>query len=226
MLTPVKQFYVIAALLVAMVAIDVTALSLGASAAGTDEPVVGGFDGQVMLESLADDPFVPSFRLIRELRFRQAGGQIWLTPSDTILNGRSMPTLFVQLFGHPFESDFPKTAISYEYAVKSKDRTWREAQRMFYDAAVAEGVASSEAKVMYTVLSASGSRWAMHGPNSCFSRCHVDEDELEWRPRVDDEKLVALLGWVRTENPSLDAVDLRVSEAIIEKGPHIFGNLR
>ncbi|UCH49253.1 MAG: DUF1353 domain-containing protein [Betaproteobacteria bacterium] len=211
--------------MMSIVGIGVLALSLGTSAADTAEPAVGRFDGQAELERLDDDPFVPSFRLIGELRFQQVGGPVWVTPSNTILDGRAMPTLFVQLFGHPFEGQFLKTAISYEYAAQKKDRTHQEAQRMFYDAAVTERVAPGEAKVMYTVLSASGSRWAMRGPNSCFRRCHTDAKELEWRPRVDHEKLVALLEWVRRENPTLDAVDQRASEAILEEGPHIFGNL-
>jgi len=97
---------------------------------------------------------------------------------------------------------------------------------MFYEAAVTEGVAPGEAKVMYTVLSASGTRWALHGPNSCFSRCHVSEEQLEWRPRVDHDKLVSLLSWVRAEDPSLDEIDQRANQTIIEKGPHIFGTLR
>jgi hypothetical protein len=211
--------------MMSIVGIGVLALSLVTSAADTVEPLVGRFDGQADLERLDDDPFVPNFRLIGELRFQQADGQVWVTPSDTILDGRSVPTLFVQLFGHPLESDFPRTAITYEYAVKKKDRTFQAVQRMFYDAAITERVAPGEAKIMYTVLSASGSRWAMRGPNSCFSRCHTDAEELEWRPRVDHEKLVALLEWVRSENPTLDAVDQRASEAILEEGPHIFGNL-
>ena len=214
-----------AVLLVSFAFVVLVVPSLGPSAADTAEPFIGRFDGQTELERLDDDPFVPSFRLIGELRFKQPGGLIWVTPSNTILDGRAMPTLFAQLFGHPFEGEFPKTAISYEYAVKKKDRTHQEAQRMFYDAAVTEKVAPEKAKIMYTVLSASGSRWAMRGPNSCFRRCHTDAKELEWRPRVDHEKLMALLEWVRTENPTLDAVDQRASEAIIEKGPHIFGNL-
>ncbi len=209
-----------------IVAIALTAWPLRAGAADPVGPIVGKFDGQAVLERLDDDPFVPRFRLIGELQFRQAGGQMWVTPAKTILDGRSVPTVFVQLFGNPLEGIFSKTAVSYDYAVKRKNSSWEQAQRMFYEAAVTEGVAPGEAKVMYTVLSASGTRWALHGPNSCFSRCHVSEEQLEWRPRVDHDKLVSLLSWVRAEDPSLDEIDQRANQTIIEKGPHIFGTLR
>lgn len=215
------------------IALAATALSLlavvlarQALSAGSEETAGAGFEGRAVTERLDDDPFVPRFRLSGQLLFRQAGGKTWVTPSNTILDGRSVPTLFVQLIGHPFESGFPKTAITYDHAVKSKHRSWEDTKRMFYEAAVSEGVDPVEAKVMYMLLRASGSRWALHGPNSCFSRCHVGEKELEWRPRVDDERLVALLHWIREEDPALDELDRRADEAVIEKGPHIFGVIR
>ena len=220
-----NRLFQTAALFVSIVAIAAVAWTLRARAANPGESVVGSFDGQGVLERLEDDPFIPRFRLIGELRFQQSGGQVWVTPASTILDGRSVPTVFVQLFGHPLESGFSRAAVSYDYAVKKKDSAWEQTQRMFYEAAVTEGIAPDDAKAMYTVLSASGTRWALHGPNSCFSRCHVSETELEWRPRVDHDKLVSLLSWVRSENPSLDEIDHRAAQTIIEKGPHIFGNL-
>jgi len=201
-------------------------LSADANSAGTGEITTGRFEGSADLDRLDDDPFIARYRLIGELRFEQTGGDVWVTPTNTILDSQSMPPMFMQLIGDPFEREFRKTAVTYDYAVKSKYHPWKKAQRMFYEGGLTEGVEPVEAKVMYMVLSASGSRWAPHGPNSCFSRCHTGDKELEWRPRVNDEKLTSLLKWVQSENPSLDAIDQRASDAIIEKGPHIFGSVR
>ncbi len=214
------------ALIAGIVPVALVMVSAGADGAGADAKGKGKFEGHAKLERLDDDPFVARFRLISELRFDQAGGDIWVTPSNCILDGRSVPPMFVHLFGHPFEREFRKTAITYDYAVISKYHPWKKAQRMFYEGMLTEGVEPVEAKVVYMLLSASGSRWASHGPDSCFSRCHTGNKELEWRPRVNDEKLVSLLDWVRKENPSLEAIDQRASDAIIEKGPHIFGAVR
>jgi len=209
-----------------VISIVLATLTVETSFAGTDELVAGAFDGTAIIERLDGGPFSPQWRLTEELLFRRASGEVWVTPSGAMLDGRSVLKLFVQLIGQPFESAFRKTAISYDYAVKSKYHPWRDAQRMFYEGAVAEGVVPIDAKVMYLLLSASGTRWALHGPNSCFNRCHNGNKELEWRPRVDDEKLVSLVSWVREDAPSLDAIDQRASEVIIEKGPHIFGAVR
>jgi len=56
-----------------------------------------------------------------------------------------------------------------------------------------------------------------------YGRCHAADSDLEWRPRVDDEKVIALVTWVRQEAPSLEAIERRVGEVIIEAGPHVFG---
>ena len=181
------------------------------------------FEGRVVLEPVGDDPFVPEFRLGEQLVFRQGDGTEWISPSGAILDGRSVPSLFVKVIGHPFESTFRKSAVSYDYAVKSKQQPWETAQRMFFDALLVEGVPESDAKVMYLLLSGSGTRWALPGPNSCFSRCHTDSKELEWRPRVDDEKLLALIAWTQADNPELDQIDQRARATILEPGPHIFG---
>jgi len=196
------------------------------NSARVDALTGGKFIGSGQIEQLKDDPFVTHFRLIDELRFEQADGEVWVTPSNAILDGRSVPLLFNKLIGNPFNLDFRKTAITYDFAVKSKFHPWKRAQRMFYDGAVTEGVDPVKAKVMYTLLSASGSRWAQHSPDGCFNRCHNRFKELEWRPTVNEQQLISLLDWVRKENPSLDEIDQKASTAIIDNGPHIKGSMR
>jgi hypothetical protein len=173
-----------------------------------------------------DDPFFFTIRLKEELLFRQTGGETWVVPANAIVDGRSMPKLFFSLIGHPFTSGFLKTAIIYDYAVKAKVRRWTDAQRMFVEGVVVEGVPTIEAKAMYMLLHATGSRWAVRWMSGCYGRCHAADSELEWRPRVDDEQVIALVRWVRQEDPSLEAIERRVGEAIIEAGPHIFGSAR
>ena len=71
-----KQLLGTASLLIVTAAVVSAVVSIVANAADTDEPVAGSFDGEVVLERLDDDPFVPSFRLIGELRFRQSRKRI------------------------------------------------------------------------------------------------------------------------------------------------------
>ena len=215
-----------AVMITAVLITATTALPDEVSSASADTPVGNRFVGSGQIEQVKDDPFVAHFRLLDELRYEESDGQVWVTPSNAILDGRSVPLLFNKLIGNPFELDFPKTAITYDYAVKSKFHSWKSAQRMFYDGALTEGVDPVKAKIMYTLLSASGSRWAQHTADGCFSRCHNRFRELEWRPTVNEQQLVSLLDWVRQENPSLDQIDRKANVVIIDQGPHIKGSMR
>ena len=102
-------------------------------AAGSGQVTHGSFEGIVIVEWLDADPYLLKLRLTEELLFRQPVGKIRVVPANAVVDGRSMPALFVNLVGHPFESSFRKTAVVYDYAAESKDQTWEDAQRMFYD---------------------------------------------------------------------------------------------
>lgn len=182
-----------------------------------------GFSGRIVVEWVDDNQFVAAMRLVETFSFTQVSGKTWLVPAGSIVDGRSMSPLFVRLFGHPFDGGYRKSAVVYDYATKVMSEPWQDAQQMFFDGSVAEGILPIEAKVMYLLLSATGPRWVVRGKSSCFDHCHTADGELTWRPRVDDDPVVALVSWVRDENPSLEQIDSRVGEVILHPGPHIFG---
>lgn len=195
---------------------DAMAAEVSADAGGT-------FEGNVVVEWL-DDPYVLKLRLVEDFTFRESAG-IWVVPAGTIVDGRSLPTLFVSLVGRPFESNFRKAALVYDYAAKSKQRSWDESQQMFYDALLAEGVIPIEAKVMYMLLNATGPRWVIKGSTDCYGRCHSRDADLQWSPRVHDDDVVALINWVRSEDPSLDEIRTQVQTIIIDASPHMIGRI-
>lgn len=193
-------------------------------AAESDQMNRGSFQSTVVVEWL-DDPYVLKQRLVRDLTYRQAGGKVWVVPANAIIDGQSLPTLFVSVMGFPFDSPFRKTALVYDYAAKSKQDTWDDAQHMFYEAAVTEGVVPVEAKVIYMLLNATGLRWAVRGNRDCYGRCHPRDADLEWSPRVHEDEVLALIGWVRSEDPSLDLIERRVGELILDDSPHMIGRI-
>ena len=193
-------------------------------AAESGQVTSGSFEGNVIVEWL-DDPYVLKMRLTRDFAFRQADGKTWLVPADAIVDGRSMPRLFVSLTGRPFNSAFRKTTLVYDYAAKAKRRSWDEAQAMFYEGALSEGIVPVEAKVIYMLLSATGLRWAVRGDRDCYGRCHSVDANLEWSPKVREEEVVALVSWVRSEDPPLDEIERRVGKVILDDSPHMIGRI-
>ncbi len=180
----------------------------------------GNFEGKVVVEWM-DDPFVSSMRLVEDFGFREAKGKVWTVPRGQVLDGKGMPPLFRDLIGQPFEGGFRKASVIYDFAAHKMTEPWEDAQRMFFEASVAEGVFPADAKAMYLVLAAQGSRWEVPG-SRCFGSCHATSQPLEWRPVIDERKVGELLAWVRVADPKLEEIDMRAQSAIRVLGPHIF----
>lgn len=182
----------------------------------------GHFDGRLILEWVDDDPFIAQMKLVEPFSFQQASGEIWLVPAGSLVDGRSLPPLFVHMMGHPFDGAFRKTAVIYDHAARDMKRPWQQAQRMFFESSVAEGIMPIEAKVMYALLNATGSRWEVRESGSCFVNCHSAAADLKWRPLFVDEQVKMLPGWVRNNDPSLEQIEARVTQIILHPGPHVF----
>jgi len=201
-------------------AVAAAALSAGVLAGESVYADDGSFGGRVVVEWL-DDPFVPTMRLVEPFEFRQSKGKAWKVPEGYVIKGRGMPPLFRDLIGQPFNGGFRKSAIVYDHATQAMKDPWEEAQRMFMEASMVEGVSQSEAKAMYMLLRAQGSRWET--PDSrCYGSCHGKTEPLLWRPVVDEEVVADLLGWVRRNDPSLVTIEQRAETAVLDRGPHVF----
>ncbi len=203
--------------------LSVLALACGAAVAAQE----AHFDGRIVVEWVDENQFVASMRLVENFSFTEAGGKTWLVPAGSVVDGRSLAPLFVRLSGHPFEGGFRQTAVIYDHAAKQQAQPWQDAQRMFFEGSVTEGILPIEAKVNYLLINATGPRWVVRGESTCFNQCHHTGDtELVWRPLIDDEPVVGLIGWVRAEDPSTKEIERRVDEVILHPGPHIFGYVR
>ncbi len=184
------------------------------------------FNGRIVVEWINDNQFVVTMRLAEPFSFTQGNGKTWQVPTGSIVDGRSISPLFVRMAGHPFQGSFRKTAVVYDHAAKEMSQPWRDAQYMFFEASITEGVLPIEAKVIYLLLNATAPRWVVRGKSSCFDHCHAGDDELAWRPLVEDDPVVSLVSWVREKEPSLEQIEQRVSDVLLHPGPHIFGHVR
>ena len=193
----------------------------GATMTGANGAGQGGFEGRVVVEWL-DDAFVPSMRTVEDFGFRQAKGKLWTVARGQVFDGKGLPPLLSDLAGPPYEGRFRKSSMVYESATQTRTEKWDEAQRMFFEAAVAEGVTPRDAKVMYLLLALQGSRWEVVGSSRCFGSCHGVSGPLEWRPVIDEARTGELVNWVRAADPKLEEIDLRAQSAIRAYGPHIF----
>ncbi len=192
----------------------------GVSVTGAHGAEQGEFEGRVVVEWL-DEAFVPSLRAVEDFGFRQAKGKFWKVSRGEAFDGKGWPPLLSDLVGSPYEGSFRNSALVYESATQRRTEKWDEAQRMFFEASVVEGVALQDAKVMYLLLAIQGSRWEVPG-SRCFGSCHGVSGPLEWRPVINEARTGELVNWGRGADPDLAEIDRRAQSAIQAKGPHIF----
>ena len=192
----------------------------GSPVGGTHGAEQGEFEGRVAVDTV-DEGFVPSIRALEDFGFRQSTGKFWKVARGEVFDGKGMPPLLCDLAGPPYAGSFRKSSMVYESATQRRTEKWDEAQRMFFEAALVEGVAPHDAKVMYLLLAIQGSRWEVPG-SRCFGSCHGVSGPLEWRPVINEARTAELMSWVRAADPKLEEIDRRAQSAIRAYGPHIF----
>jgi len=184
----------------------------------------GRFVGKVVVEWL-DDPFVPKMQLREDFGFEDAAGKLWLARQGQVLDGAALPPMFRTIIGMPFDGDYRRSSVVYDYYCHAMTEPWRAVHRMFYHAAVTEGVDEAHAKLMYAAVYAAGMRWETPG-SSCFKSCHAAAPALAWKPAVDEKDVAPVIEWVRQANPALEEIDARLDTALKRPGPHVFAQTR
>ncbi|WP_439669205.1 DUF1353 domain-containing protein [Cupriavidus necator] len=102
-------------------------------------------------------------RLKRPFGYVQESGRNWPVPTETVVDGASIPKVFWSLIGGPFEGRYRDASIVHDYYCDARTRSWQDTHRVFYEAMLCSGVATPQAKVMYYAVYRFGPRWTF-GP--------------------------------------------------------------
>lgn len=191
--------------------------------AGAGEPP--GFTGRVALEVVDGIELDHKLRLLEDFSYRDETGRVWTAPRGGILDGTSVPREFRAQSGLPFEGDYRKASVLYDYHAHARLGAWREVDRLLHSASVHEGIAPPQANLLYAVVYAAAWRWEPR-ESSCYKSCHAAASMLAWRPDVTPAELQPVLDWLREANPTLGEIDRRVDAAIKRPGPHLFVQVR
>jgi hypothetical protein len=199
-------------------------LTVAAGPAGSagDAPA---FRGRVVLE-IPDEPEASGrLRVAEEFSFVDSLGKTWTAPRGALAQGNLLPRP-MQHLGIPLpEGPVRRAAVIRDVAVEARTEPWRKVARMYFDANLAEMVSEPEAKVLYAAWYAGGTRWEPRG-SSCFRSCHIAATALAWQVDASSAPVAEILDWIWRDNPSLDAIDQRLDDAITRPGPHLFAQPR
>src|SRR5450432_9135 len=93
-----------------------------------------------------------SMTLLRELRYTDPKGIVWVAPAGSVVDGASIPRSLWSFMGGPFEGKYRNASVLHDVSYDEKQRLPQDCDRMFYDAMRCSGVGAVEAKTMYYSL--------------------------------------------------------------------------
>ena len=143
-----------------------------------------------------------TMRLLQPLTYVDPAGRAWTAPSQTVIDGASIPQAFWSIIGGPFEGLYRNASVIHDAACQQRDQPWEDVHLMFYHACRCDGVSEKKAKIMYMAVYHFGPRWPPKGAlpdrRPVFAlRTEIDEnDARKWAEYV--EKNNPSLGEIRT----------------------------
>jgi len=99
---------------------------------------------------------------------------VWKAGKGDVTDGASIPPLFKEIIGGPFESDYLPAAVIHDHYTKRvhRVRTWRDTARVFYQAMLVNGVNVIKAKTMYFAVYTFGPHWGVLAKGvPCGEKC-------------------------------------------------------
>jgi len=151
----------------------------GGNGNGPEAAVPGHFDGEVVATWLSDHR---RMRLEEDFAFVDASGKRWEAPEGSVVDGASIPRPLWALVGGPFLGGYRKASVVHDVACQERNESWEDVHRMFYEACIAGGTRTPEAKVMYWAVYHFGPRWPREfvEDNAVATSASAGADRSKW----------------------------------------------
>ena len=146
-----------------------------------------------------------SMTLLRELRYTDPQGVVWVAPAGSQVDGASIPRSLWSIMGGPFEGRYRNASVLHDVAYDQHNKPWPVCDRMFYNAMRCSGVSAVNAGTMYYALRKFGHHWK--APKA--EPVKVGEEIVARAEPVNQGDINATRDWIRNSDPSLQQIDQR-----------------
>jgi hypothetical protein len=148
-----------------------------------------------------------SMTLLRELRYTDPQGAVWVAPAGSEVDGASIPRSLWSVMGGPFEGKYRNASVLHDVAYDQHNRPWQDCDRMFYNAMRCSGVGPVEAKTMYYSLYKFGRHWK--APRA--EPVKVGGELVARAIPVNPDQVDEARDWIRNSDPSLEQIEQRAN---------------
>jgi hypothetical protein len=118
------------------------------------------FSGHPKTEWLDDGR---DMQLLTDFSFIDSKQNRWTAPSNSTIDGTSIPPVFWSIVGGPYEGKYRNASVVHDVECQLKREPWQTVHKMFYEACRAGGVRRLKALLMYAAVYLFGPRWTSPG---------------------------------------------------------------
>jgi hypothetical protein len=118
------------------------------------------FEGEVETRWLVHGGADREMEILREFAFVDSTGYRWAAYPGEKVDGASIPEqVWSEVVGTPFIGDYRRASVVHDVACDRREKSSREAHRMFYEAMLADGTSKQRALLFYTAVRLFGPQW-------------------------------------------------------------------
>ncbi len=141
------------------------------------------FEGEVETRWLVHGGADREMEILREFSFVDSTGYRWVAHPGEKVDGASIPEqVWSAVAGTPFIGDYRRASVVHDVACDRREKTSKDAHRMFYEAMLADGTSKERALLFYTAVRLFGPQWDQQGrflPMLAARAQDIEFDRLE-----------------------------------------------
>lgn len=137
----------------------------------------------------------------------------WKAPSESVVNGASIPRVFWSVIGGPFEGRYRSASVIHDVACVEMAEPWEDVYKMFYEACRCGGVGEKKAKLIYWAVQNFGPRWRIVGRKAAEDGAVLRVSQPISSPAPPANIVAIVEDYFEANNPTLTEIEsLTVAE--------------
>ena len=149
--------------------------------------------------------------LLRELRYIDPQGTVWIAPAGSVVDGASIPRSLWPFMGGPFVGRYRNASVLHDVSYDEKNRPPQDCDRMFYNAMRCSGVGPVEAKTMYYALLRFGWHWDFSikraKPVKIGRKLVARAEAAAPASVATEQEIQGAQDWIRKSEPSVEQIE-------------------
>jgi hypothetical protein len=184
-------------------------LSLASFAGAEPRPGYGKFPLPLDLRLAGDGR---TATLLSDFIFEDAKGATWNVPAGTVVDGASIPRGLWSIIGTPWTGLYREASVTHDFYCEKKSKRWEEVHRMFFDGMMANGVSSTQAKIMYAAVYRFGPRWSFQYKPDCKDCAAVPYFVDRFTPEFSQLEFEEIKKSIVEEDPSVEQIEEKADQ--------------